>query len=372
MFLGRLCLYSLYGFLWIFSFFSPTPHFPCQKIDLALILLGLLLASLCYQNRSHKDLGRWTHFLTLIFDLVIHLFFTRTSNYLLSPLMAIHPFLSAAFLLLFHNPAMMLAPLSILPIAMALSLSFSPAANMASLIPQLAIICSLDALGIFFIHLAHSKEHRLLRSMVSMEKKLKDLAIIKERQRISREFHDGVGAKMTSIVLQCDYLQLVSQKDANLVKELSNIKESAVESIDDMRRSIAFLQGTFDVAEQIELMIETMSARHHIPIERYGVDALRALSIEQQIACCRIIQEAVTNALKHAGGKTIIINTETAPKLLRLTVADDGIGIDETINAKHHYGIKNMMHRAQQIGGAFACARRPEGGTKISLEIPTS
>jgi two-component system sensor histidine kinase DegS len=367
-FLGRLCLNGLYLTLWLFSSTTNDGVFPSSQLDMALILAGLGYALICSHYKGHKYLGRWLHFSTLLLDLAIHVFFTRSSGYMLSPLMAIHPFLVAAFLLLFHNPFLMLAPLLTLPLVMTLSLLTKT--HFTLLAFSLIMNCGLDMLAIFFIHLAHSKEHRLLRSMVLMEKKLKELAVMKERQRISRDFHDGVGTKIASIVMQCDYLQLMN-KENKFHTEITEIKESAIESIDDMRRSIAFLNGDFDITDQVDMIVEKIKMRHKLTIKENGCELLRLLNIEQQIACCRIIQEGLTNALKHAEAQQITIMVEKSINGLNLVIEDNGMGFEyHPAGKNHHYGIKNMQERALLIDARFTHSSQLNSGTKIFLEIP--
>src|SRR5579871_1584910 len=368
-FWGRIYLNGTYLVLWVIGCFDGDGIFPSSRLDLLCILMALLYAIFCYQYKGHRSYSRWLHFLTLLFDLALHLFFTRQSGYLLSPLMAIHPLMSAAFLLLFHNPLLMLAPLFCLPAALFLSLPTIKEHNLTGLISSLVLIAGLDALVTFFIHLPHGKEHRLLRSMVALEKKLKEFAIIKERQRIAREFHDGVGAKMASIVMQCDYLYMTPMTTEKVMSEIAEIKDSAMEAIDDMRRSISFLNGEFDITEQIEMMTEKMGHRHKIKINQKDLDLLRLLNTNQQVACCRIIQEGLTNALKHAKAHSINLAVMKSASHLSLIISDDGVGFDPTIAHQHRFGIKNMMDRAKQSGGRLTHHSAPNAGTKIVLEI---
>src|SRR5690606_3978915 len=142
------------------------------------------------------------------------------------------------------------------------------------------LLTALNVMVIFFIHLSHSKEHKLLRSMVGLQKKLKGLALLKERSRIAKDLHDGAGANMASIAMQCDYL-LRAQEDEDVKKELILMKECATESIADMRRSIAFLYGDFDITEQIEQISEKLST-HSIVVEKFQLELLSSLSETRQ------------------------------------------------------------------------------------------
>lgn len=366
-FYGRLSLCGLYAGLWLLAFATDSNTFPHSPRDLALIAVAVAYAVLCYQHKSHESLGRWLHFTTLTADIVLHLWFTREGEFLLSPLMPIHPFLSAAFLLLFHNPLLMLVPLSILPVATALYFNAHHTITVAPLMSSLLMYGGLDMLAIFFIHLAHSKEHQLLRSMVALEKKLKELALVKERQRIAREFHDGVGAQLASIVMQCDYVGL---KNGPPPGEIGEIKNAALEAIDDMRRSVAFLQGEFDISEQMGLFFDNFERRHGLVVKQEGIEHLRILLPEQQIACCRIVEEALMNALKHAQASLLSIIVTKQPSSLTIIIKDNGRGFDASLSKKHHYGIKNMLYRAHHMGAQLVLDTSPHAGTTISLDIP--
>ncbi len=282
--------------------------------------------------------------------------------------MALHPFLTAIFLLLFHNPLMILVPLVSIPLSTMLTLGGSSDPSFLSLMYAMMLFCTLDALAIFFIYFVQSQEQRMMQSLIAMGKKLKVLAIDKERQRIARDFHDGIGAQLTSIVMQCDLIK----KSTNLLtinEDIKEIQNCAIESIDDMRRSIAFLNNDFDIAEQITLLCQNTSLRHKIPVKISSIELLNSLSLEQQLAACRIVQEGLINALKHAHAREISVKASHENERLILTVEDNGRGFDVALPKAHHYGLANMAARARQVGAQLSMTSLPEVGTKIELSI---
>jgi len=367
-FFGRLTIGCLYALLFILSLANNDLGFPNSFIDGLLILLTIFYAHLSYRLKSHERFGRWIHFITLIADLLINLYLTRNSGLLFSPLMALHPLYTAMFLLLFHNPFLIGIPLLTIPFHTVLTLAFMRNENIFSIIYALLLYCMLDALIIFFIHLAQSQEQRLLKSLVALEKKMKHLALSHERSRIARDFHDGIGAQLTSIVMQCDYM-VIEAKEKNLKEELGDIRESAVLSMEDMRRSIALLHDDFDIAEQIARMSENMCDRHHLKVETRGIHLLSALAIEKQIACCRIVQESLTNALKHAKASSILVMAERDEDIVSLTIRDDGVGFSKEKAERHHFGLGNMHDRARHIGGQLTIRSEPLLGTEVILSI---
>ena len=368
-FFGRLAIYGFYFILFFLAISNSSIKFSHEFYDFFIILLGLFYACFCYQIKNHKKYGRWCHLITLAADLLINLYFAKNSGYLLSPFMALHPLFTAMFLLLFHNPLLMGVPLLIIPLATWFTLWGPANPAFGIVIGYILLYCTLDTLTIFFIQLVQRHEQRLMHALVGVEKKLRALAILKERHRFAQDFHDGIGAQLTSVVMQVDYLQLGFKPHEAIHAELSEIKAGALSSIDDMRRSIAFLHDDFDVAEQVALLCENMRERHHINIQTYGIYHLADLSPEQQIACCRIVQEALTNALKHAQASLITVRCLRDHRLLKLTIEDNGLGFSLGKNPRNHYGLSNMHTRARQIGGSLTVGSELNCGTQVELSI---
>ncbi len=367
-FFGRLCILLLYGLLFFLSFLEKDINFGHSSLDAALLITALIYTFICYRNKNHDALGLWLHFITLIFDLVLLIYFTEKSGYLLSPLMAIHPFITAVFLLLFHNPLMIIVPLFSIPLSTVLTLWGSEDPRFSSIMYAMMLLCVLDALAIFFIYFVQSQEQRLMQSLIAMEKKLQVLAVEQERQRIAREFHDGIGAQLTSIVMQCDVLKNTYEQPL-LKNDISEIQNCAIESIDDMRRSIAFLNNNFDITEQITLLCQNISLRHKINVDTKNIELLEGISIPEQLACCRIVQEGLNNALKHAHAKDIFVEAALGENTLSLLVKDNGCGF-EYKEQRHHYGLSNLKVRAEQIGAKLLMNSVPAQGTCIELVIP--
>ncbi|MCA9508910.1 MAG: sensor histidine kinase [Myxococcales bacterium] len=362
-FFGRLAISSLYSLLWFIAFADHSITFKHSYLSLFLILVSFAYNYACYQLKSHQKLGRWAYFFTLIFDSLLLVYFTSESGYLLSPLAAIHPFITALFLLLFHNPLLMAFPLLSIPAMTILSLKGSPDPSFLSLLCSLLLICFLNALAIFLIYLVHAQEQRLTQSLLEIEKKL---AIGKERQRIAREFHDGIGAQLTSIVMQCDFIKQLLQQN-HLEKEIDDIQNCAIESIDDMRRSIAFLNDNFDISEQIVSLCENTKNRHNIAVELIDVELLDKLNFDQKFAVCRIAKEAINNALKHACASQISIKVHKNNQRLNILIKDNGLGFDISQEKQFHYGLTNMKTRAEMTGGTFELSSQKNKGTNIQL-----
>lgn len=369
-FFGRLAIYCFYFLLFILSLTNSVIKFPHNTSTFLFIFSGFTGAFFCFKFKNHKKYGRWFHLVTLFLDLFIHIYITKNSHYLFSPFMALHPLFTLMFLVLFHNPLIISAPLLAVPIATFMTLWGGSDPPFVAVLSHLLLFCTLDALSIFFIQLVQSREQRLMHSLVKIEKKLRDLAILKERQRFAQDFHDGIGAQLTSVIMQVDYMQLALDPNLGIHADLNEIKTGALASIDDMRRSIAFLREDFDVAEQVALLCENMRDRHHIRIETFGIYHLADLKPEQQVACCRVVQEGLMNALKHAQASLITVRCVRDHGIIKLSIEDNGLGFALDTNRRHHYGLTNMHDRARQIGGALAIVSELNCGTQVELSVP--
>ncbi|MBR0347464.1 MAG: sensor histidine kinase, partial [Rudaea sp.] len=111
--------------------------------------------------------------------------------------------------------------------------------------------------------------------------------------------------------------------------------------------------------------------RQHAAIEiALDVGELPEVGDTATVAVYRIVQEAVTNALRHAGAKRIDIVLTARDDALHVSVADDGIGLPPDWQQAGHYGLRGIVERAQVLGGAARIERREPRGTSIDVNIP--
>lgn len=359
---GRISFAVLYFFYLALLAFARNLAFSDITLDLLCVWLLIMGSALSFRLRKNT-FGREIHFITLLLDISFHLIILRHQQYLLSPMMAMHPFLTATYLLLFQKPRLFFIPLLTLPIATLLTCFFTPNFSSFELIVRILIFGILDVVVIFFVHQAQSKEIHYLNSLVSLEQQLKKFAISHERERLAREFHDGVGSKLTSIAMLCE---MPPEKHGFCLLEIRKI---ALDSIDDMRRSIAFLNNEFDIIEQIEIMARNFTERHGLAIELGALDAIKNIPLKSQLSLCRIVQEALTNIVKHAKARNIKIESNSVNGEIRCIVNDDGQGFLLSTSIKNHYGLRNMADRAQQEGAQFVLNSTPGQGTHVEIRF---
>jgi two-component system sensor histidine kinase UhpB len=192
-----------------------------------------------------------------------------------------------------------------------------------------------------------------------------------ERRRVAAELHDQIGQTLTALGLQADRIALLAPPE--LADEVRDLRDGVLSSVEDVRRLARELRpealDALGLVPALTNLSERMTRRTGIEIHRRLQRDLPQLDADAEMVIYRIAQESLTNALRHARPQTIDLVLEDAGDgHVRLTVADDGIGISaETLEAT---GIRGMRERALSIGADLRVGRRSAGnGTEVMLEV---
>ena len=113
-------------------------------------------------------------------------------------------------------------------------------------------------------------------------------------------------------------------------------------------------------------------AHHRTPLEltTEGLADGTRLPAEQEIAAYRVVQEALTNAMRHAGAERVKVIATCAPRVVRVIVMDDGIGFDPAAVGHRSLGLAGMRERMTLAGGLLSIDSRPGNGTRVVAEVP--
>jgi signal transduction histidine kinase len=197
-----------------------------------------------------------------------------------------------------------------------------------------------------------------------------------ERERISRDLHDSIGAYANAVLYSTELLE--KQEGVKRKDELMNdLKFASKDIITSLRATIwALKKDNYteeDCLMRIRNFIQPFSRYYpHIHFKIEGeASAQKKLHYTKALNVVRIIQEAVTNAIKHAGAENIIIQSNEGDEKWQLSVTDDGIGfVEETIKGTEQgNGLDNMKKRSLDSGVDLALNSRPGAGTKITILI---
>lgn len=194
-----------------------------------------------------------------------------------------------------------------------------------------------------------------------------------ERQRISRELHDGLGQKLIAIKLQLESTS--KQNQENTKATIDNVKSDVLRIIDEVRQisnNLApniLLESGFDLA--LNNLCNTIAKATNTDIEFSACGDYTTTDSKIKYYIYRIAQEALNNAIKHAESTKIQLQLFGNSDSIILIIEDNGKGFNENaISFKAGNGIFNMRERARLLNGAIHIESEPDSGTTIRLKIP--
>ncbi len=238
------------------------------------------------------------------------------------------------------------------------------------------VLLVLLVVGFGIVRYQHLKRRQLRRELelrdrlrrVEVEQRLSG-----EKLRISRELHDNIGAQLTFLISSLDNLAHGTWAGESGTK-LSALGDFGRDTLGELRQTVWALKSEeagFDALElrlsQLKRQCAGAGVAVELDVTRQG-DAEPVLGSVRMLNIYRIAQEAVQNALKHAGAERITLRLEAGADALRLRVEDDGRGLGE-IEGGDGSGVANMRHRCEELGGAFS-VKRLARGTAVQCRIP--
>ncbi|WP_067807934.1 GAF domain-containing sensor histidine kinase [Actinomadura formosensis] len=202
----------------------------------------------------------------------------------------------------------------------------------------------------------------------------RELTVVAERTRLARELHDAVAQKLFSLRLTARTASALAGRDpARSVRELAQVERLAAEALAELRAVIFELRPA-DLADglvaSLRKHVEVLDRAHEATV-RIAADEAIVLPEEHEAVAYRISQEALYNALRHAGARTVEVRLATEDERAVLEVADDGSGFDVSdTEPQGGLGLASMRDRADSIGGELTIDAAPGKGTTVRLEVP--
>jgi signal transduction histidine kinase len=202
-------------------------------------------------------------------------------------------------------------------------------------------------------------------------------AVTVERARIARELHDIVAHHMGVMVVQAAAAGAVADRDPAAVREaLHQIEDSGRAGLAEMRRLLDILspdqrdeRAPQPGLGRLDQLIEEVRASG-LPVERVIEGSPRALPAGVDLTAYRIVQEALTNTLSHAGDAHARVLLRFEPDCLEIEVADDGRGDAARSLPGAGRGLIGMRERVQLFGGTLVSGPRPGGGFLVRAGLP--
>jgi len=207
------------------------------------------------------------------------------------------------------------------------------------------------------------------------------VAILEERQRLSRELHDSLGQVLSYVQTQTRAAQdLLEQDDpVTAAAHLARLSEVAQDANVDVREFILGIQST-SLTETgffpaLEAYLHDVQNIYKMPVNLILSDKERAARVSPtaQVQFLRILQEALANVRKHASATSIQVIFTRTNHALQVVVADDGVGFEvgQTIGKNsEHFGLEVMRQRAAEAGGSLEVRSAPGRGTQVIVRLP--
>ncbi len=204
----------------------------------------------------------------------------------------------------------------------------------------------------------------------------RELSILEERNRLALELHDAVSQKLFSLVLTAESVETLLERDGDAARaQVERLKELSREALDELRSLILELRppdlDRDGLCGALRKHVEVLRQLHPVEIELGIDDAVSAGGDGRDQEVFRIAQEALQNALRHAGAKHVELRLGRQDGGLALEVRDDGVGFtpDDPELRSRRLGLTSMEERAARLGGRLEIRSAPGSGTDIKLRV---
>jgi signal transduction histidine kinase len=196
-----------------------------------------------------------------------------------------------------------------------------------------------------------------------------------ERARLARELHDETGQALTSILLGLKHLEAVAETD-DVRSAAAALRELVVSTLQDVRRLAVELRPSalddFGLVPALERLAATLGEQSDLVVDLEARLGEERLPPEAETALYRIVQEALTNVVKHASAGRVSITLVRKQGAAVVVVEDDGSGFELASVRTGALGFTGMRERLALIGGRLTVESSPRAGTTLVAEVPVA
>jgi signal transduction histidine kinase len=194
-----------------------------------------------------------------------------------------------------------------------------------------------------------------------------------ERKRLARELHDETGQALTSILLGLKPLE-ASMADDQSRAALAELREHVVAALQDVRRLAVELRPAvlddFGLVPALERLTDAFAEQTNIRVDFHSALGDTRLPNEVETALYRVVQESLTNIVKHASAQRVSVSIARRPSGAAAVIEDDGKGFDQRTLREEGLGLLGMRERLGLIDGRLEVESRPGAGTTVVAEVP--
>jgi signal transduction histidine kinase len=206
------------------------------------------------------------------------------------------------------------------------------------------------------------------------------VAVVQERQRIARDFHDSLAQNLGYLHLRLAEAERGSATvpSSPLAAELGALKQLARTAYEETRQAILGLRsgvvGSTGLLAALSEYLHDWSRQAGVAVDlEVAAETSMTLPPVVEVQLLGIVQEAMTNVRKHAGAKRVVVSIAEEAGAVRVSIQDDGVGFDPAggdDGGRSTFGLDTMRERAESVGGRIRLTSSPGQGTAVDIELP--
>lgn len=200
---------------------------------------------------------------------------------------------------------------------------------------------------------------------------LKEVTVLKERQRIAKDIHDTAGHSITTVIMQTEAAKIALDRDsADARRKIIAANLQAKHALEELRESVHLLSGT----EEMRSLQDSLLAIINESTD--GTDIVIRSDIEDVELCqakrrflCNSLKEGISNGLRHGGATAFYFSFQKEGNGVKFYLSDNGCGVDSQL-IKEGFGLSGMRKRAESLGGVVRFESERDEGFEIHLFLP--
>ena len=196
-----------------------------------------------------------------------------------------------------------------------------------------------------------------------------------ERARIARELHDDIGQRLALLSMALAQLQQSADSAGELQGSIATLSRETVNIATDVQALSHELHSyklqLLGIVPAIRDLSSEVSARHKVQVDFTHRDVPGTVRPDIALCLFRVLQEALQNAVRHGGAARVAVSLESTPKVLTLTVHDEGCGFNpESVPHDRGLGLTSMRERLKLVAGELVIDSKPDSGTTVVARVP--
>jgi signal transduction histidine kinase len=195
-----------------------------------------------------------------------------------------------------------------------------------------------------------------------------------ERKKLSRELHDHIGQMLTALRMELGRIDRVrSGGDTRLATAVGECRQLVDDMVHIVRDLALGLRPTmlddFGLQPALEWLARDFTRRSRVPVQLQISSGLDALGDQHRTCIYRVVQEALTNCVRHARATSIHVSVRARDDAISVSVSDDGIGLDPARRAAG-FGLRGIEERVRELGGTISISSAAGQGATLAIELP--